>query len=453
MWSASPTTRCAGSCGTRRSAIAGRRGTGRSTARPPGRRSPTSSRRGSRCSELPESRERTEQRIDLCFEQRNALWPLGEFARLGEVLNEARALAEGLGDQRRLGWALAYLALLYSVLGEHARAIEAGERACAIAEAVGDLGLRVVANYYLGLALWYAGDPRRAAEPVRAAIALVKGAPLGERFGLAGLPAVLARCVLAAVLAELGEFAEAIAAGEEGLRIAQTAGHPYSEVWARCGLGYAHLRHGDFAAATRVLEPGLALCRAMEIRFALPFVAAFLGSAYLWSGRAADAVPLLEEAVEAITAMRILGFRSWFITFLAEAYLVLGRVAEAREQAEQAVALARAHQQRGWEAWGLKLLGDIHAHEARRDRAGRGRVPAGARARDRAGHAPARRPLSLRPRQALPTDEQARASTRALHDRHHDVSRDGHAVLAGAGGGGNERAGLTRSDCQHFNSA
>ena len=233
----------------------------------------------------------------------------------------------------------------------------------AIAEAVGGLELRVVANYYLGLALWFAGDARWAAEPVRTAIALVKGAPLGERFGLTGLPAVVARFALALVLAELGEFAEAIAAGEEGLRIAQTVHHPYSEAWARYGLGYAHLRHGDFAAATRVLEPGLALCRGMEIRLLLPFVAASLGSAYLWSGRAADAAPLLEEAVEVITAMRILGVRSWIVTFLAEAYLVLGRVAEAREQAEQAVALARAHQPWGWEAWALKLLGDIYAHE------------------------------------------------------------------------------------------
>jgi len=313
--------------------------------------------------ELPESRERTEQLIDLCFEQRNALHPLGEFARLGQVLNEGRALAEGLGDQRRLGWALGYLALLYSLLGEHAQAIDAADGARTIGEGVGDLGLRVVANYYLGTALWFAGDPRRAADPLRAAIALVKGAPLGERFGLAGLPAALARYILAEVLAELGEFAEAIAAGEEGFRIAQTADHPYSEVWARYGLGYAHLRHGDFAAAIRVLEQGLALCRATEIRLALPFAAASLGSAYLWSGRATDAVPLLEEAVEVFTGMRILSFRSLSITFLAEAYLVLGRVAEAREQAEQAVALARAHQERAWEAWGLKLLGDIHAPE------------------------------------------------------------------------------------------
>jgi len=321
--------------------------------------------------ELPEISERTEQLVDLCFEQRNALYPLGEFARLDAVLNEASALAKGLSDQRRLGRALAHQALLYAVLGEPARAIQAGERACAVAEAVGDLGLRVVADYYLGTALWFAGDPRRAAEPVRAAIALLKGAPHGERFGLAGLPTVLVRYVLAWVLADLGEFTEAIPAGEEGLRIAQSAGHAYSEVWARNGLGYAYLRHGDFAQATRVLERGLALCREMEFRQGLPQAAALLGSAYLWSGRPTDAVPLLEEAIETSTAMRMLGVRSWLIPFLAEAYLVLGRIADARGQAEQPAALARAHQERGWEAWGLKLLGDSYAHEdARADQAG-----------------------------------------------------------------------------------
>jgi class 3 adenylate cyclase/tetratricopeptide (TPR) repeat protein len=234
--------------------------------------------------ELPESREWTEQRIDLCFKQRNALYPLGEFARVSEVLSETHALAVGLGDQRRLGWVLSYQAIHYSLLGEHARAIEAGQSARAIAEAVGDLGLRVIATNYFGQALWYAGNPRRAAEPARTVIALLEGAPPGERFGLPGLPAVLARWFLAAVLAELGEFAQSLAAGEEALRIAQAAGHPYSEVVARWGLGYAHQRHGDFAAATRVLEPGLASCREMGIRLVLPVVAAFLGSAIFGLG-------------------------------------------------------------------------------------------------------------------------------------------------------------------------
>jgi tetratricopeptide (TPR) repeat protein len=162
-------------------------------------------------------------------------------------------------------------------------------------------------------------------------------------------------------MADLGEFAEAIAAGEEGLRIAQTHGHAHSEAWARYGLGYAYLRRGDFASAVRVLEPGLALCRAMGLRLALPFVAAELGSAHLSCARTAAAVPLLEEAGEAFTGLGNV-LRSLFITLLAEPYLVLGRVAEARELAEQVVALARTRRERGWEAWGLKLLGDVHAH-------------------------------------------------------------------------------------------
>jgi tetratricopeptide (TPR) repeat protein len=310
---------------------------------------------------LPESRERTEQLIDLCFEQRSALFALGELERLGAVVDEACALAEGLDDLRRVGRALGYLAQVCGALGEHPRAMAAAERACAIAEAVGDLGMRVVANYYLGEARWWSGDPQRATEPLRKAIALVQGASPGERFGLPVLPAVLARFALAHVLAELGEFVEAVAAGEESLRIAQAAGHPYSEALARRGLGYAHLRRGNFAVATQTLEPGVELCRTMEMRLQLTYVAAFLGSAYLWSRRTADAVPLLQEAVATVSAMRLVGGRSSSITFLSEAYLVLGRIAEAREQAEQAVVLARAHEERVWEAWGLKLLGDIHA--------------------------------------------------------------------------------------------
>src|SRR5262249_49323592 len=155
----------------------------------------------------------------------------------------------------------------------------------------------------------------------------------------------------------------AIAAGQEGLEIAQSAQHRYSEVWVRYGLGYAHIRQGNFAAATRVLEPGLALCRGMDLRVALPFVAGSLGSAYLSSGRPSDAVPSLEEAVEALTAVGIFGMRSLFITFLGEAYLFCERLAEAAQRADEAVALTRACQQRGWEAWALRLRGAVCAFQ------------------------------------------------------------------------------------------
>ena len=52
-----------------------------------------------------------------------------------------------------------------------------------------------------------------------------------------------------------------------------------------------------------------------------------------------------------------------------------------------------------------------------------------------ARHASPRRPLPPRSRQAVSAHRNARAGARAPHDRDDDVPRDGHAVLAGAGGG------------------
>ena len=256
-------------------------------------------------------------------------------------------LSERLGDQRRLARAHGYLALQYGILGEHARAIDAGEQAQAIAEAIGDVVLRANANYYLGLALWYAGHPLRAAVSLLAAIDLVKDLAPGERFGLVAPPGVLVRFVLGLVLAELGAFSEAIVAGEEGLRIAQVAGYPYSEVLARWSFGFVLMRRGDFPTAIGVLEPGLALCRTMEIRFALPYFAAFLGSSYLRSGREREGVGLLEEAAEANRAMQIDGHRSLFLLLLTDAYLVTGRIDEARGNATQALTLASRHPAQG----------------------------------------------------------------------------------------------------------
>ena len=52
---------------------------------------------------LPESRDTREQAIDLRFDLRIALHPLGEYERGLDYLREAETLAEALDDQRRLG--------------------------------------------------------------------------------------------------------------------------------------------------------------------------------------------------------------------------------------------------------------------------------------------------------------------------------------------------------------
>ena len=58
---------------------------------------------------LPETRETREQAIDLVFDLRNALHPLGEHGRILDHLHTAKRLAETLDDRRRLGWISVYM--------------------------------------------------------------------------------------------------------------------------------------------------------------------------------------------------------------------------------------------------------------------------------------------------------------------------------------------------------
>ena len=84
---------------------------------------------------LPESRATMEQAIDLRFDLRNALYPLGERERVYAYLQEAEALAGALEDRRRLGWTSVYLSNYFWLRGDRDHAVEAGQRALAIAGA------------------------------------------------------------------------------------------------------------------------------------------------------------------------------------------------------------------------------------------------------------------------------------------------------------------------------
>jgi class 3 adenylate cyclase/tetratricopeptide (TPR) repeat protein len=111
---------------------------------------------------LPERRETMEQAIDLRVDVRSALQRLGELPRSLGYLREAQALAETLGDQRRLGVVFSQLAGYFYVTGAPDDAIEASRRTLDIATTLGDSALEVVANYRLGLCHHNEGDYRRA---------------------------------------------------------------------------------------------------------------------------------------------------------------------------------------------------------------------------------------------------------------------------------------------------
>jgi DNA-binding NtrC family response regulator/tetratricopeptide (TPR) repeat protein len=308
---------------------------------------------------LPESRERNERTVDLRFDLRNTLQPLGEFGRILECLREAEALARTLGDQRRLGEASAYLTDYFRLMGDQDRAIEYGQRALAIADAVDAFPLRLRANTYLGQTYYTLGDYRRGAEFLVRNVDMLDSERMLQSYGFAHFPSVHSRTCLVWCLAELGEFEDGIRIGHEAVRIAESVDHPFSLATAHAGIGALYVRQGNLDAAIPILEQGLELCRTWKLSLWFPPIASALGVAYTQGGRVGDALPLLERAVEQSEGMRLGGWNSRVLNALGLAYLLAARAPEALLVTRRALNLAREHKERGHEAWACRVLGEI----------------------------------------------------------------------------------------------
>ena len=312
--------------------------------------------------QVPESRETCEQAVDLRSHLGNALVPLGEFKRILQHLSEAEPRAEALADQRRLARVLSFMAYCFVMTGNHERAVALGQRALDLAAALEDFPLQVRTNFYVGQAYQALGDYRRAINALHTDIDSLKGELRQKRLGMAGLPAAFISAWLVWCLAEVGEFCEAIAIGEKGVRIAEEVDHPFSLVVACAGVGMLYLRQGDPQQAIAVLERGLEVCRVWHIPLMFPWVASALGAAYSLEGRLAEAQSILEHAIERAATMNIMARQGLQVAWLSEVHLLAGRLEEAHALAQPALHLARDYKERGHEAWILRLLGEITGH-------------------------------------------------------------------------------------------
>ncbi len=307
---------------------------------------------------LPQSRELTEQAIDVRLDLRHALYPVGEPTRIEEHLREAERLAESIDDQRRLVTVRALRINAYLIAGDPERAIESGLRALTVAEALDDTALRVTANFYLGLAYHVVGDYRQAIALSRTNLDLLMGDRIGERFGFLALPSVASRAWLALSLAEIGEFPQGIAVGEEALKIAEELNHPFSLGTAYAGIGYVYLVKGELDRAIAILEGGLTYCHTWNILRLEVIIAAELAHAYALSGRVEGSLTFLEKAraqAEAIGHFRLALILAW----ISHAYLRSGRRDDASRVIARAQQLAGKQKERGHQAWIQWVMGEI----------------------------------------------------------------------------------------------
>ncbi len=308
---------------------------------------------------LPRSRESIEQAIDVHFDLRNSLVHLGGRGRLLEQLAQAEALAEGLGDRRRLGRTSCYMANCFWQGADYPRALASGRRALEIAREIGNPVLEIDTLLQLGHTHHGLGDYQRAVDRLTSALELLARAKVPDR--LASSYAIFAHTWLAWCRAEMGQFPEALADARETLRVAERTHYPLDTVSACFGLGVVLVLKGEPESALMPLERALVICRTSEFPVLHIAVASALARAHTLAGRESVAIPLLEQAVAQAEANGMLVCHALRVGWLSEAQLAFGRRGDAGRLATSALAMAREKGERGNEAHALRVMGEIAA--------------------------------------------------------------------------------------------
>jgi tetratricopeptide (TPR) repeat protein len=163
--------------------------------------------------------------------------------------------------------------------------------------------------------------------------------------------------VLGFALGHLGQFSEALACAEEGLRIAEAANHAYSITSSLYTFGVILLLRQDDTAALRILERGVEIWQKLQ---SPPWGAltAALGVAHCRTGRLSYGLALLEAAPDQSPG----DFIYPRVMALAEGYLFARRAEDARLQAQRALELSRQRGEHGSEAYALRVLAQAAAY-------------------------------------------------------------------------------------------
>jgi tetratricopeptide (TPR) repeat protein len=296
--------------------------------------------------------------VDVRIDIRNALFILGDFRQGSEYLEEAKEAAIALNDQGRLGTVFNLMTAHCNLAGKPEQAVAYAKQALEHTKASEYIDLHVVAHYFLGVADHNLGQYDQAVGILEQALYLI-GDRKYELFGTTGIVSVICRAWLIRGLAQLGRFGEAVPHGDEAIRIATEANHPYSVVYAYYAVGVLSLIKGNYEKAIDVLERGLKVCDAAEIPVQRPLVASCLGAAYASVGRFDEALQLLESAVKDTASMRRMAGQAMRVAWLSGAYMLADRLDEAQAFARRGLELADESKDQGTRAWLFGILGDL----------------------------------------------------------------------------------------------
>jgi class 3 adenylate cyclase/tetratricopeptide (TPR) repeat protein len=306
---------------------------------------------------LPETPENLRESVDLRFELRNALLPLGETDRIGHCLDEVDPILAGLGDKLRGARYAAFRCNHHFFIGQQRRAIEFGESGIGLARECGDRDLLGELLYRVAQSYYALGEYRQAIKLLEQALEFTPNELRHDRHDLVVIPSVVNRMWLVFAMVECGHFSAGMSHAKRALEIAEGTGHPLSEVLGWLSIGVVLLRKGELEGAVGALERGLNLCDRVSYRLTRPRLASALAVAYARTSRAERSLELAQAAVSDADQMHQVADKPALLIRFGQVSLIGRQIEAALTLGKQAVELAVAQNAKGDEAWARFLIG------------------------------------------------------------------------------------------------
>jgi len=197
---------------------------------------------------LPRTAENLEREIDLRFNMRSALFPLGRHDDWAEHIRVAESLAEQIHDETRLANAYNYLAAYNWIQGRHEKSIELGINGLRLALSAGNFSAEVTTKVHIGIPLLYTGEIKRqialhrevaqqlsgpgALDRPEEALSILQNVTIPKLLESSIFPTICPLTVLAETYVQMGQTDKALQTAEEALRIFRQTGERCVGAWA-----------------------------------------------------------------------------------------------------------------------------------------------------------------------------------------------------------------------------
>jgi class 3 adenylate cyclase/predicted ATPase len=312
-------------------------------------------------SELPETRERHEQELQIYMALGPALVAARGFADPGVGHAYARAwdLCQRLDDTVHLPLVLRGRQVFHRMRGELVKARAFGEQLLTFAERQQDPSLLVGGCQALGQDLFQMGDLMVARMTVERGIALFDPKQHRLQNWPGGQPGEQCYLYCAFVLWLLGYPDQALRRGEEALTLAKDLSNPANLVNTLAFVTLVHVLRRDLAAARQWAEATMAMSTEQRNPFFLAWGQVLHGWTQAALGLEEDGNAELDQG---LAAYRGTGSQTWLPCFLclrAETYLRATRLKEGLASVAEALALSEKTQERCWQAELNRIKGEL----------------------------------------------------------------------------------------------